>query len=323
MKTVESSGAVTQDIGMKIVLGYDGSDYADAAIEDLPRAGLGASCEVLVLSAVDVYPQLPPSIFQELDKQALADSSRAVQRAHKLAAQAMQEARELARQGAERVSKLLPSAKLKLEARTEAPATALVAMAQEWKADLIVVGSQGRSALGRAVLGSVSQAVASHAPCSVRVSRSRKTPAGRGLRLIVGVDGSSHSAATVSAIAMRTWPADTDVLVVVALDVRLALAMPAIDEPRTDDAGVPPWVKAIADGAADELRRAGLSVESALRYGDPKHVLVEEAKTLDADCIFVGARGQSRLQRLLLGSVSTAVCVHAQCSVEVIRAGGA
>src|SRR5687767_5972111 len=117
MKTVESSGAVTQDTGMKIVLGYDGSECADLAIEDLPRAGLGADCEVLVLSAVDVYPQLPPSIFQELDKQAMANSSPAVQRAHKLAAQAMQEARDLASQGAERVSKLLPSAKLKHEAR--------------------------------------------------------------------------------------------------------------------------------------------------------------------------------------------------------------
>src|SRR5262245_9067015 len=213
---------------MKIVLGYDGSDCADAAIEDLARAGVGPDAQVMVVSAVDVFPQLPASVFQQIDKQTLAGSSPAIQRAHKLAAQALAEARDLANQGAKQVEKVLPDAKVRGEARVETPATSLLTAAQEGKADLIVVGSQGRSALGRAILGSVSQAVASAARCSVRVARKRKSPAGRGLRLIVGVDGSSCSAAAVSAIAMRTWPADTDVLVIVALDVRLAMAMPAI-----------------------------------------------------------------------------------------------
>ncbi|HEV8379458.1 MAG TPA: universal stress protein [Tepidisphaeraceae bacterium] len=304
---------------MRILLGYDGSDCADAAIEDLARAGIGSNCEVLVLSGVDVWPHLPASSFQELDRQAMVNSSLAVQRAHKLAGQAMEEARELAKQGAERIRKTLPDAKVKSETRPEAPATALLSMAEQWKPDLLVVGSHGRSALGRAMLGSVSQTVVTHAPCSVRVARRRKAPAARGVRLIVGVDGSSDSAAAVSAIAMRSWPADTDVVVLVALDVRLALAMPAIDQKA--DEGTEMWVKAMAEGAAEELRRAGLGTETMLRYGDPKKVLVEEARAVDTDCIFVGARGFSRVQRLLLGSVSAAVSARAECSVEVVRSG--
>jgi nucleotide-binding universal stress UspA family protein len=78
----------------------------------------------------------------------------------------------------------------------------------------------------------------------------------------------------------------------------------------------------MAERAADELRHTGLAVEVALRYGDPKAVLVEEAKSVNTDCIFVGARGHSKIQRLLLGSVSAAVSARAPCSVEVIRAGG-
>lgn len=306
---------------MKILLGYDGSECADAAVDDLARAGVGADCQVLVLSAVDVWPELPASSFQELDPQANASSALAVQRAHQLAAQAMQEARELATQGAQRVSNAILGAKVSGEARPEAPATALLTMAHEWRADLVVVGSHGRWALGRAMLGSVSQAVVTHAPCSVRVARRRKTPVGRGLRLLVGVEGSSNSAAAISAIAMRTWPAETNVVVLVALDVRLALAMPVIEEQKEDQVGGEQWVKAMADAAADELRRAGLPAEIVLRHGDPKKVLLEEARATDIDCIFVGARGHSRVQRLLLGSVSSAVSAQAPCSVEVVRAG--
>jgi nucleotide-binding universal stress UspA family protein len=53
--------------------------------------------------------------------------------------------------------------------------------------------------------------------------------------------------------------------------------------------------------------------------GDPKRVLVDEAETWSADCIFVGAKGMSRVQRVLLGSVSGAVAARANCSVEVVR----
>src|SRR5208282_1159892 len=41
--------------------------------------------------------------------------------------------------------------------------------AQEWKADLIVIGSRGRSGVQRFLLGSVAESVARHAPCSVEI----------------------------------------------------------------------------------------------------------------------------------------------------------
>jgi nucleotide-binding universal stress UspA family protein len=52
----------------------------------------------------------------------------------------------------------------------------------------------------------------------------------------------------------------------------------------------------------------------------PKRLLLSEAERWDADGVFVGARGLSRLERLLLGSVSMAAPPRAQCSVEVVRA---
>ena len=55
---------------------------------------------------------------------------------------------------------------------------------------------------------------------------------------------------------------------------------------------------------------------------DPKLLLIAEAERSNADSIFVGARGLSRVERFLLGSVSTAVVSRAHCSVEVARERG-
>jgi nucleotide-binding universal stress UspA family protein len=307
---------------MKVLIGYDGSDCADAAITDLQRAGLAENSQITVVTAVDMWPEVPASLFK-MEPAALENASPAVKRAHHLAAAALADARGLAEEGGGKVRQLLPNATVTSIARPEAPATALIGTADELRADLIIVGSHGRNALGKFVLGSVSQAVVTNAHCSVRVARKRNVPAGRGLRLVVGVDGSPNSAAAVQAISMRSWPADTHVLTVVALDLQLAVATPQIeagDSKKGDD--IPDWVREMADNAIGELHHAGLTAEPALRFGDPKHVLAEEARAVDADCIFVGARGRSTFGRLLLGSVSTAITSRAHCSVEVVRAGG-
>jgi nucleotide-binding universal stress UspA family protein len=63
------------------------------------------------------------------------------------------------------------------------------------------------------------------------------------------------------------------------------------------------------------------AIEASVVVADcgPKQLLVQQADQWRADCIFVGARGLSRLERLLLGSVSSAVAARARCAVEVVR----
>jgi nucleotide-binding universal stress UspA family protein len=77
--------------------------------------------------------------------------------------------------------------------------------------------------------------------------------------------------------------------------------------------------KQAVDVAAEELRDAGLAATPLVMQGDPKRVLLDLADHWRADSIFVGARGHSRLERFLLGSVSAAVAARARCSVEVVR----
>jgi len=61
------------------------------------------------------------------------------------------------------------------------------------------------------------------------------------------------------------------------------------------------------------LQAAGLAVSSDIKEGDPKRVLPDIAAQWDADCLVVGVRGLSRVQRFLLGSVSAAVAARTHC----------
>jgi nucleotide-binding universal stress UspA family protein len=78
-------------------------------------------------------------------------------------------------------------------------------------------------------------------------------------------------------------------------------------------------VREIFEPSAERLRRAGLRAAVLIRRGNPSDQILEEADTWGADCIFVGARGTRGIDRLLLGSVSSAVSARAHCSVEVVR----
>ena len=54
--------------------------------------------------------------------------------------------------------------------------------------------------------------------------------------------------------------------------------------------------------------------------GDPRAVLLDEARAWGVDLIVLGSRGGHGFDRLVLGSVSESVALYADCSVEVIRA---
>jgi nucleotide-binding universal stress UspA family protein len=73
------------------------------------------------------------------------------------------------------------------------------------------------------------------------------------------------------------------------------------------------------DAVERVIRDAGLATERAVLVDNPKSAILDEAKEWEADLIVVGSHGRRGLDRLLLGSVSEAVAMHAHCSVDVIR----
>ena len=308
----------------KILIAYDGSSCAEAALDDLQRAGLPAECEVLVLTVTEFWLPAPlPSgyeIFEACALQASADLSPFANDSPALA-----EAKSMAEAAAKRLRSSFPTWVVNAEARVGSPSREVIAKADEWNPDLIVIGSHGRSALGRIILGSVSQSVLTHAHCSVRVARGRVEEPNTPVRILVGVDGSPASAAAIREVGMRAWPQLSEIRVI-AVSAPLAATfagslMPPVGRiVQMSNDTEREWLSSIVQDAVGVLEPSGLKVSTEVREGDPKHELVEAAEAWSADCLFVGSVGFSnRFERFLLGSVSAAVTARAHCSVEVVR----
>lgn len=106
--------------------------------------------------------------------------------AHAQAALVMEEARLRAGDGRDRLHGCVPDWDVRAEALLGTPALTVMQHAEAWHADLIVVGSQGRSGIGRVVFGSVSPQVANESACSVLVARHVVRRGTAPVRIIVG-----------------------------------------------------------------------------------------------------------------------------------------
>ena len=305
---------------MKLLIAYDGSECARLALDDLRSAGLPSDVQATVVSIADMIclPTRDGSGDLELPEW-MAGS---IERAQDEREDAVERMRAEALLAAERLRKEFPGWIVEAEAFGDSPSWGVLKRADQLRPDLIVLGSHGHSALGRLFLGSVSLKVLHAAPCSVRIARVPKREPGP-LRLLVCVDGSRHSLAAARAVKSRPWPPGTMVRVVSAIDAVMstAIVLPREEiqrwvETTTENDS---WVHRMTQAVAGQLREAGLDAEAVVVQGEPKHVLVGEAKSWNADCVFVGSQGLNAVERLVLGSVSSAVAARAACSVEVVR----
>lgn len=294
---------------MRILIGYDGSDSAKAAIADLPRAGLPAEADLCIISTSEVV--LPPPLSFTLPSNGTLE----------LQGILAENALGVAREAAERIRPLFPHWRIDLRVEAGSPASAIIALADEWQPDLIILGSHGRSRLGRFILGSVSQAVLNEAHCSVRIVHGEEgAPSADPLRLLVGIDGSALSAKAVEGIARRHWPAGTVVRLLNAdFHISAVATGPVLVAITEWVAAERIRIAAAVEAARESLEAAGLVVETVVKPGDPRELLLAEAEEWQPHTIFVGARDLTRGGRLRLGSVSAAIATRAQVPVEVVR----
>ena len=301
---------------MKILIPYDGSEPAKAAIADLARAGLPDNVEATVLSVADVW--LPPADATENENRV---ESVAVENARAKALSLLKEAKLLSKEGASLTRSQFPAWAVREEAAADSPAWAVIKRSAG--ADLVVIGARGQSPFSRLIFGSVSQKVVIESECSVRIGRKGRSGS-EPVRIIVGIDGSSDAQAAIAEIKSRHWPEGSEIRVLTSIDANIATAAAIPGAPIANwmedaDESETIWVSRMLDEACKSIERHGLVVSSTMLEGDPKVALIEEADHWGADAIFVGARGHSLMERLMLGSVSSAIAVRAHCSVEIIR----
>jgi len=186
---------------------------------------------------------------------------------------------------------------------------------------LLVVGSRGRGSLTGSILGSVSQGCAQYANGPVVVVRGRRPHPAAG-RVVVGVDGSSHS---VQALRFADQEARARGA---ALQVVHAWKLPYLGFAGRSRALPQDAIDEIAARAGetlrDSMRRASVDttrpdVEMWLVEGLPNLSLLHAAG--NADLLVVGSRGYGGWKGLLMGSVSAQCVTQSPCPVAVVRDG--
>jgi nucleotide-binding universal stress UspA family protein len=194
----------------------------------------------------------------------------------------------------------------------------VVLLRQSARADIVVLGSRGRTGFTTVPLGSTSLQVAMHAPCAVVVVRAADaTLAGPSVgRIVVGVDGSPHSERALAfafeqarerglgVTAVRAWRSP-------GVYVDLALLHDRQQAEKEERA-------ALAESLAPWREQyPGVDVVEKAVLCPPAKALIDESA--GAALLVVGSHGRGGFGGLLLGSVGHAVLHHAHCPVAVLR----
>src|SRR5262245_42467668 len=144
------------------------------------------------------------------------------------------------------------------------------------------------------------------------------------MNILLPVDGSEQSLASVQAVSRRQWPKGSDVRILAVVENAGPPPVGGLMVPAAADLGelrqqnIKNAEKLTAEAAA-LLQASDLSVAEKVRVGDASKTIVDEAKEWPADLIVMGTHGYTGFKKLVLGSVAQSVVSHAPCSVEVVR----
>lgn len=286
-----------------ILVPTDLSAHADLALELARELARRARARIALAHSFHVPPEALPHLTHE-----------ALQRMRAAAQAELESRRARAAQ-----------AGLACEIRwLEGPAApAIAAEAAKCAADLIVMGSHGRTGVRYALLGSVAARVARTAPCPVLTVK-QSAPLSPALRaIVVAMDFSDPAQRALAAARTLASVCGPSHLVLVHAqyvppDLAASLAEQRMQLPGPDDPRIAEQLEAILV----ELQDAGISSEYITESGHPAEVLPRVATRLGADLIALGTHGRRGLSRALLGSVAEHVLRAAPMAVLTVGPAG-
>ncbi len=308
MRSREEQGA---EAGMKVLLASDGSEHSLAAIRLLNRFPFGTPPEVFLLSIVDTS-RWTQNI--DLDEEAFAA----------LQATLREEAERRLASEAQLLEHRLW--KVHLLVRHGHAGEQIVEAAEKADADLVVVGSRGLGGLARYLLGSVSDNVLQHAGSPVLLARPEREaaePARKqepSLRIVLGLDGSASARAAEAWLTRSGLVLGSRLLVLRCLAVVTSFHMDVVQ--RVSKAWLEEKREARAELEKTRRRLSETAGEVSTRLSeveDESSEIMGVAEEWGADLIVLGHKGRSAIERFVMGSVSSKVAHHADCSVLVVK----
>jgi len=283
---------------MNTLLAVDGSDNSYEAVHALKY--FARAEQLTLLHTLDVpkpaYPMMMPEVADELYR-ALEQSMR-----------------EDGERLLDRIQSLLPMhvGPLTKHLRIGSPAEVIVAMAEEQKADLIVMGARGLGPVKERLLGSVSHRILTLAPCAALIVNG---PVKAMTQILLPLQGLADAEAAIRFLQLKPFHD--------AIEVTLLTVLPSTQPPWPVDAAAAKKLEERAlqsardyiDGVAERLRAIGYQARGVAVLGTPSAMILQEATKRRSDLILMGTRGRQGITRFVLGSVAHAVLHQMPCPV--------
>lgn len=292
---------------MRVVLAVDSVKTLEILVDEMKSRLWPSATEVRVISIVEDN-DVPFETWRDEGYGVSAIRREMQRRGEQITALAIESLREIGVQAEVTIMRGNPEFLISFAARS-------------WPADLIMIRAHNRKDFRNRLLGSVAKSVTESAPCSVEVVRTHDelVTADRGLRVLLGTDGSAASLAAARAIVETTWPEETEVRVVSAVNPMIY----SLEELGFGNgSGTERAHRAIGD-AVQVLRASSLQISADVITGKAARQIIDRARQWQADLIVVGTNERKGLSRLFSGSTSAAVARGAHCSVRIIRDRGA
>jgi nucleotide-binding universal stress UspA family protein len=287
---------------MKVLVATDGSKFGRWELNWVATLPFVEPIQVMALHVLDIAALRAPFLAQPV----MAGNERYIQEEiQRMESRSAKTLREATGQ--------LALLKLKGTVRKEQGAIAPAILKRAPKRDgLLVVGSQGLDALDRFMLGSVSMKLIHHATCPVLVVKGEAAPL---RRITLATDGSAASAKALKFVLTKFQPdRSTGKGGRAPIHVSVIHVMPFVKYPGLKEAN-----RKLLEQSVRKLIEAGFTAEPLCRRGKPAEEIMKVAAKQRADLIVIGAQGLGAIARFLLGSVSTQVVQHANCSVLIVR----
>jgi len=287
---------------MRVLLAVDGSEHSNQASEVIRE--LASVNSLTVLHVIDLprltYPMLGPEIAKDLAmtvEQAMRNDGEQVLQ-HTISS----------------LSSHTPHVNTRLEEGT--PAEMILSVAQEIKADLVILGVRGLGQIQELVLGSVSHRVLTHAPCPVLLVKASMRETKKILLPLQDFDDVQrvkpfltkhpfHEGVGITAFTVVSIPRSFLRAGVSASDSKIQRALESAET--------------FLDDAVTQLNTFPYSVTGVVGMGEPAATILEQESETKPDLIMMGNNHLLAVSQFLLGSVSHTVLHHSNCSVMLIR----